>query len=282
MTTRALVLGGGGVAGIAWELGLLRGLAECGLDVSAADLIVGTSAGSVVGAQVASGRPLAELYTAQLDAGHAERAVDLDAEWLMTVMGEALDGVSDPQQARARIGAVALAATTVSEQERLEIIRSRLPVEQWPAARLVITAVDAESGEFVTFDRDSGVGLAEAVAASCAVPGVWPAVTIGTRRYVDGGMRSTTNADLAAGCDVVLVVAPMPAQPSPLGAGTDEEAARLRRDGARVVVVGADDASVAAFGANPLDPATRAPSARAGLAQGRFRAGDVAAVWAAR
>ncbi len=280
MTARALVLGGGGVAGIAWELGVLRGLCEGGVGVADADLVIGTSAGAVVGTQLRSGRPLGELFDAQLDdAGHAERAVDFDAERLMTAMAQALDGVTDPQQARARIGAVALAAATASEAERLGIISSRLPVQQWPAARLVLTAVDAVSGEFVTFDRESGVGLVDAVAASCAVPGVWPAVTIAGRRYIDGGIRSTTNADLAAGCDVVVVVAPMSAQPSPLTAGTDAEVADLRRGGTLVAVIAADAASTAAFGANPLDPATRAPSARAGLARGRSLCADVAAAW---
>lgn len=280
MTSRALVLGGGGVAGIAWELGLALGLAEHGVDVSAADLVVGTSAGSVVGALVGSGVPLQELYDAQLDeTRNTERAVDFDAERLMTEMGEALQGVTDQRQARARIGGVALAARTVSEEERLAIVRSRLPVGQWPAQRLVITAVDAESGEFTTFDAGSGVALVDAVAASCAVPGIWPPVTIGGRRYIDGGMRTVTNAGLAAGCDVVLVLAPFPAQASLLGPSTAEEVAELERNGARVAVVTADDESTRIFGTNPLDPSTRAPSARAGLAQGRSVGAEVARTW---
>jgi NTE family protein len=127
--------------------------------------------------------------------------------------------------------------------------------------------VDAADGSFAAFEAGSGVALVDAVAASCAVPLVWPPITIGGRRYIDGGMRSVTNADLATGCDRVLVVAPFVPPDSPLGPTLDQEVAGLRDGGARVEVVLADDAALQAFGTNPLDPATRAPSARAGRAQ---------------
>src|SRR6478752_1454482 len=171
----ALVLGGGGITGIAWELGLLAGLAEAGVDLSSADLVVGTSAGSVVGAQLTSG---------------------------------------DHPAFRRRIGALALAAEkagrTPSEQERLDVIGARLISPEWPERPFAVTAVDAETGEFRTFDRSSGVPLVSAVAASCAVPGVYPPVSIGGRRYIDGGMRSAANADLAKGYDRLVVLAPIP------------------------------------------------------------------------
>ena len=67
----------------------------------------------------------------------------------------------------------------------------------------------ADNGEFVAFEKSSGVSLVDAVAASCAVPGVWPPVTINGRRYIDGGMRSAVNADLAAGYERVVVLAPI-------------------------------------------------------------------------
>jgi NTE family protein len=157
---------------------------------------------------------------------------------------------------------------------------ARIGEPAWPDRRLVVTAVDAGDGSFSAFDAGSGVPLLDAVSASCAVPLVWPPVTIGGRRYMDGGMHSIANAGLAAGCDRVLVVAPFAGTPgSPLGPGLDEEVAALREGGAQVHVVLADDAALAAFTTNPLDPASRAPSARAGRAQAERVADEVSAFW---
>src|SRR5690349_12535570 len=208
MASRALVLGGGGPVGVAWEIGLLAGLVAAGVDLTDADLVVGTSAGSVVGAQVASGRDIGEMYAAQLVPASSEIPARLGMSTLLR-WGWTAVRYGDSPQGRARIGAMALAAPTVSEAERRAVIESRMPVREWPARRLLITAVDATSGGFVAFDRDSGVGVVDAVAASCAVPGVWPPVTIGERRYVDGGARSAANVDLATGYDRVVVVAPI-------------------------------------------------------------------------
>ncbi|MET7471939.1 patatin-like phospholipase family protein [Micromonospora sp. NPDC005686] len=275
---RALVLGGGGVTGVAWELGLLAGLAGQGLPLDEADLVVGTSAGSVVGAQVCSGTPLRELYAAQLrpprDEVPARLGVGVLTRWAWAG-GRGRDAV----RARARLGALALSARTPSEQSRRAVIAARLPSGRWPARRLLVTAVDAVSGEFVVFDADSGVPLVDAVGASCAVPGVWPPVTIGPRRYVDGGVRSPVNADLAAGCGQVVVLAPTRAAVGPMPRLSAQVAA-LRSAGARVAVVSPDRTARAAIGRNVLDPARRAASARAGFAQASAVAGEVAAVWA--
>lgn len=261
---KAVVLGGGGLAGIAWETGVLLGLADAGLDLTDADLLVGTSAGSVVAAQVATGLSLSELYERQVQTHTSERTVEFDVE---AMIGRFVDLLADrphPEELRRRIGEWALQADTVPEVERLEIIGSRLPIREWPTRALRITAVDAGTGAFVVFDRASGVGLVEAVAASCAVPGVWPPVTIGDRRYVDGGVRSTINADLADGYGQVVVLTPFTVG---LAGDVSHECDSLRTAGSEVVVVIADERSVAAFGANPLDPTTRAPSAEAGRAQ---------------
>jgi NTE family protein len=281
VSTRALVLGGGGVAGIAWEIGLLAALAERGVDVRAADLVVGTSAGSVVGTLLRTGPDLAELETRQLaPVTAAELAPQFDGTAMMTEIAGALAGVTDAQEARARVGALAL-RSTVPEVERRAVIAARIGEPAWPDGRLLVTAVDTGDGSFRAFDAGSGVPLVDAVAASCAVPLVWPPVTIDGRRYMDGGMHSITNAGLAAGCDRVLVVAPFAGTPgSPLGPGMDDEVAGLRQGGARVHVVLADDDALAAFGANPLDPATREPSARAGRAQAARVADELAAFWA--
>jgi NTE family protein len=280
MTTRALVLGGGGVAGIAWEIALLAALAERGVDVRDADVVVGTSAGSVVGTLLRTGPGLAELETRQLaPVSAAEPAPQFDGTAMMTELAGALAGVTDQQEARARVGALAL-RSTVPEAERRAVMAARIGEPAWPDRRLVVTAVDAGDGSFSAFDAGSGVPLLDAVSASCAVPLVWPPVTIGGRRYMDGGMHSIANAGLAAGCDRVLVVAPFAGTPgSPLGPALDEEVAGLREGGAQVHVVLADDAALAAFGTNPLDPATREPSARAGRAQAERVADDVSAFW---
>jgi NTE family protein len=275
--TRALVLAGGGVTGIAWELGLVVGLSRQRVDVTAPELILGTSAGSTVGAQITSGVPLTELEAAQLADETSEIAVDLDVDEFRARWAELVADAPDAQTARARVGRMALEARTVPEQARRRAIEARLPVHEWPAQRLVITAVDAATGELVLFDRDTGVPLVDAVAASCAVPGVWPPVTIDGRRYVDGGARSLANADLAAGHDRVLVVVPM-ALEGPDREQLDAELAILAEAG-KARVIAADDASLAAIGPNPLDPSRRPAAYRAGLAQGGATAADVAELW---
>jgi NTE family protein len=276
---RALVLGGGGITGIGWEIGMLAGLADAGVDLTAADLVVGTSAGSVVGAQVTSGAAPAMLFERQLEPPAQERAARLRRSTMARFAWAFVLSRRDDQAFRRRIGAVALAAekagATPTEDERLQVIGSRLISREWPDRALVITAVDAHTGEFRTFDRDSGVPLLQAVAASCAVPGVYPPVTVDGRRYIDGGMRSTANADLAHGYDRMVVLAPLPR-----GAGHMTSVdAQVTGMVARVAVVAPDAASRQAIGRNVLDPAARAASARAGRAQAMTVVDRVADAW---
>jgi NTE family protein len=280
MPTRALVLGGGGLAGIAWEIGVLHGLLDANVDVLDIDLVVGTSAGSAVGAGASASRELIkQFYEQQLSHGpdDKEMGAELDLEQFATTMLQVLGSASSPEDARAKLGALALATETVPESVRREIIGARLPSPEWPERKLIITACDAETGEFVTFDRDSGVELVDAVAASCAVPGVWPPVTINGRRYMDGGVRSTTNADLAEGYERVLIVAPFPPMETPMGPNFDKEIAPLRAKG-QVAAVVPDNTALAAFGVNPLDPSTRPESARAGYAQAASYVDEVRAL----
>ena len=198
---RALVLGGGGVAGIAWMTGVLTGLAEAGQDVTGADVIVGTSAGAAVAAQVGSGLSPGALFARQVDPALQAREIpaELDMEKVAAEFAELLADATSTADAQRRVGAYALAARTVPEAGRRAAVGSRLPSPDWPARRILLVAVDAETGEMRVFDRQSGVDLVDAVAASCAVPGIWPPVSIGSRRYVDGGIRSSDNADLATG-----------------------------------------------------------------------------------
>jgi NTE family protein len=278
MARRALVLGGGGITGIAWEWGVLAGLAEAGVALGDADLVVGTSAGSVVGAQIANGLDPAARYQAQLVPPDGEIGATLGAG-LMLRFALAMVGSRAPQRVRQRIGRLSVRTTTVAtEQDRIAVIESRLPVREWPSARrLAITAVDTETGGFRVFDGDSGVPLVTAVAASCAVPGVWPPVTIDGRRYMDGGVRSGANADLAAGYDKVVVLAPIPRGLDRM-TGTAKQVEELRKESA-VALVTPDAAALKVFGRNVLDPAARAGAARAGLAQAPSLVDSVRAVW---
>ncbi|MFJ9815726.1 patatin-like phospholipase family protein [Streptomyces sp. NPDC101151] len=270
--TEALVLGGGGVGGIAWITGLLAGLADTRQGMTGADLLLGTSAGATVAAQVGSGLGLEELYARQVDPARqaAEIMAEMDLEKFAAEIGAALGASASVPEMRRAVGRMALAARTVPEPERRAVIESRLPSHGWPERALKVVAVDAESGEARVFDKDSGVPLVDAVAASCAVPGVWPPVTIDGRRYVDGGVRSMANVDHAAGADRVLVLAPMgTADPFPSEQPLEVAVEELRARGAEVVVVTPDEASLAAIGDNALDPSTRRPAAEAGRAQGR-------------
>ncbi len=275
----ALVLGGGGITGIAWETGVLAGLAEAGVDLTTAQLVVGTSAGSVVGAQLTSGAGVETLFDRQLEPPSQERPAKLGRVVLARYALAMVRSRRDDVDFRRRIGALARAATeaglTPTEEERRAVIASRLPSTEWPDRQLVVTAVDAHTGEFVTFSRTSGVELVAAVAASCAVPGVYPPVTIDGRRYVDGGMRSGANADLAQGYDRVVVLAPLPRGLGPM-ASVDAQVTGLV---SRVAVVSPDAAARAAIGKNVLDPAARAAAARAGRAQAADAAARVAEVW---
>ncbi|HXM56058.1 MAG TPA: patatin-like phospholipase family protein [Candidatus Dormibacteraeota bacterium] len=275
---RALVLGGGGVTGIAWEIGMVAGLVEAGIDLTAADLVVGTSAGSVVGAQLLSGVPIDDIYQGQLADATGERAERIGAGVIARLLASSL-WTRDPRRsrARARLGRAALAASTEPESEWRARFEGGLSNRDWPERRLLITAVDAESGEERVFERDSGVPLLEAVAASCAVPLVFPPVTIDGRRYIDGGVRSLANADLATGCDRVIVLAPVTIAMRRAGR-IGWQLASLG-PGVRSSSVSPDAEARRAIGRNVLDPARRAAAARAGLGQAARVARAVAAVW---
>ena len=268
----ALVLGGGGVAGVAWMTGLLAGLADAGQDATGADLVIGTSAGATVAAQLGGGLSLDELFARQVEPALQSRELtaELDMAKFAADLQPYLTGVASPDDMLRQFGKFALDAQTVPEAERRAVIEGRLPSAAWPSTLTKLIAVDCGSGEMAAFDASSGVSLIDAVAASCAVPGVWPPVTIDGRRYMDGGVRSADNADLAAGAGRIVVISPLGMNSEiptllPLRAVVEG----LRDGGASVTVVSPDGASVAAIGANPLDPATRAPAATAGRAQGR-------------
>jgi len=281
--TTALVLSGGGVAGIAWELGVLRGIADVDPALAdavlGADVVIGTSAGASAAAQITSGVPLDDLYDAQLRPETAEVEVVVDMETLFAALVGATEGATDAQDAARRVGALALSAKTVAPEVRMAAIDARLPTTSWPQRDLRITAVDAGTGALTVLGPTSGVPLRDAVAASAAVPGVWPPVAISGRPHVDGGVRSIANADLASGAQRVLVIHTVPEGAAAPGVALEDELTALA--GSVVHVIRADAAAVAAFGSNPLSPSTRADSALAGRALGAAEAAAVARDWSA-
>jgi NTE family protein len=279
VTKRGLVLAGGGLAGIAWETGILQGIADEAPDVAdallAADVLLGTSAGSTVAAQIGSGTGLEDLFAAQISADSSEidPGVNIDDIVELFVTAMSTPGATTEEKLR-RIGAIALSTQTVAEPLRRAVIGHRLPSREWPDRVLRVTAIDVATGELVVIDRESGIGLVDAVAASCAVPGAWPPVTVGERRFMDGGVGSSVNMAAASDCDAVVVLVPSSdTTPSPFGDGAVTEIAHFP---GQTLAVFADDASLTAFGPNPLDPACRIPSANAGRAQGRREAARVA------
>jgi NTE family protein len=282
----ALVLGGGGILGVAWETGMLAGIRESGLPVESADLIVGTSAGSIVGTATAAGR-LDDVITQQTepaDPAIAHLMMQVDFPEMMKFFAYWASIPTVTHEAMAEIGRRALAARTAAEDRWLAYFHDNLPVDDWPATPLKITTVEAASGAFQVWDRDSGVPITTAVASSCAVPGLFPCVSINGGRYTDGGVRSGTSADLAAGYDSVLIIAPIGAGKDGidplLGRTARAEAEELRAGGSRVELAFPDTTSLEAIGINRMDTSRRPLCLETGRRQGRALAERFADAWA--
>ncbi len=280
-TMRALVLAGGGLAGIAWETGVLMGIGdevpEAARALVDSDVLLGTSAGSTVAAQIGGGVPLDELFARQLSAVEASPEIkpQVSTEEIGELFLEAMltPGATKEQKLQ-RIGAAAAAANTVPEPVRRSVIERRLPSHEWPRRELRVTGIDLESGELVVFHNASGVALVDAVAASCAVPGAWPPATIGNRRFIDGGVSSTVNMAAVTDCGAAVVLVPTGVRtPSPWGTSAKAE---IDAFPGTTLAVFADAESLAAFGPDPRDPACRGAAAGAGRDQGRREAARVA------
>jgi len=205
---------------------------------------------------------------------------------LFQKMAEARSGERDPQEVRREIGQFALEAKTMDEETFIKSFGRQLSetsADAWPSRGYACTAVDAETGAFVVWNADSKVGLARAVASSCSVPGIYPPITINGRRYIDGGTRSGSNADLATGHELVVVVglrtAGDAAMSERMRAPLEVEMQVLRDGGAHTELILPDDASVAAFGLNLMDGRKRPAAAKAGIDQGRALAPALKAVW---
>jgi NTE family protein len=291
MTDRALVLGGGGPVGIAWEAGVAAGLEAEGVRLGEADRVVGTSAGSFVGAQLASGRSARSLYEAQIALGEkdateraegkpasAERMPKPDLTPLIGLFMKPLAEGETPEDRRREMGALALNTPTITEQAFIEGFGRTLVDLPWPAS-FACTAVDTESGEFRLWSQDSAVPLAAAVASSCSVPGIFPPITLQGRRWMDGGTRSPTCIDAARGAKRVVVLAVVGRLGREMQLGRIEgEMATLRPEGESLLIV-PDDASLDVFGMNLMEATDRAGIARAGYAQGRNEAERIKGLW---
>ena len=282
---RALVLHGGGSAGNAWEIGIVAGLHAVGLDLTKADLIIGTSAGATAAAQITAATP-ATLYRQILEAvppqgnsavggvARSTRAGTVNDHLVRTdkIIADSLDAAD----MRRRMGAAALEFDDDAEntwQSRWhDIVAARLPNQQWPDQEVLITAVDAQTGEPIVFDKFSGVALVDAVAASTSSGFGSPPYRIGKNKYIDGGYRRNENADLAEGFLRVLVLSPLGGRtrhPLKWGMQLATQIAELRAAGSRVETIFPDADSLTAFGSNLMDLSTRPAAARAGYAQGQ-------------
>ncbi len=277
MFETALVLGGGGLTAYAWETGMLAGLAKAGVDLTGTGVLAGTSAGSLLALDLAAGAAPADLYEEQV--GRRRVLLDVDFTLGMTVkyLWAAL-GSRDPEKVVERLGRLALSVRGVSEADVCDVIRPHLPVRQWPARPLRFFATDALTGRTEGLHAGSGVGLLRALAATCALPPLFPPVTIGDGRWMDGGVRSTTNADLVDDCRRVVVLAPVPKGPGASPSAVDQVAA-MTADGVRAVLLVPDRRARRAFGTNALDPSRVPEAARAGFRQAAEYADRVRTVW---
>jgi NTE family protein len=288
--TRALVLGGGGPVGVGWESGLAVGLAREGVVISESDLIVGTSAGSIVGARLALQMDLAAMIAAVSQPRPVEPGAGDGIGQLLTAWADAAARSLSPEETRVELGQFALTAQTPDEDTYVAAdVFAQVKDCEWPKS-FRCAAVGTRTGALQVWDQAARVPLARAVASSCAVPGVFPPVTIGAERYMDGGMRSPLNADLAVGHAVVIVVSCLAlALPDgfsdPMFDATsrqlEAEFALVRDSGAALEVVGPGQEflDISGWGASLMNPALTADAYQAGLRQAAAEAERLRAVW---
>jgi NTE family protein len=273
--SRAVVFGAGGYVGTAWMAGLAAGLRDRGVDLAAADLIVGTSAGAIIGAILATGQDPASLATLPDPAATGATTPAPDPERLAEVFALLSDPGLDPITARRRVGQLALASDATTERAHLARMELLITAREWPDRRLLITTVDTETAQRQVWDRTSGVPLVPAVVSSIAFPGTSPPITVDGRRYMDGGLWSATNADLTAGARALVVIEPL-AHLFPREPLRQELAAAAANT---VATITPDPASLAAFGTSLYDRTAWQPAYQAGARQAEALAQQLRATW---
>ncbi|MGW4378776.1 patatin-like phospholipase family protein [Kitasatospora sp. NPDC004531] len=272
---RAVVLGAGGLVGTAWTAGLAAGLRGAGVDLGEADLFVGTSAGAITAALLATGQNPERLAEPVRPGGTPPQ---VDGRSLGEAFAVLRGAAADPDAARREVGRIALAARTGPEEPHLARMRAMVGPAQWPRRRqLLVPVTDAGTGGRKVFDRTGGAPLAAAVAASTAFPGIYPPITLGGRRYLDGSLHSATHAALAVGARVLVVVDPQ-AHLFPRELLARELAVAAART---AVTVEPDPAALHVFGPDLNDRTVWAPAYRAGLRQGAEAADRLREVWTA-
>lgn len=246
------------------------------MDVRDADLLVGTSAGSIVATHLALGVDIDDAVARLTSPEASVTGARMGPSVLLRYLAAGLRP-GTPARQRAWLSRHADRAAIIDEDAFVSAVALGIEDADWPDRDLMVTAVRADTGEAVAFTKDSGVPLARAVAASCAVPLVYPPVTIHGDPYVDGGIRTVTNADMAEGADQVVVIAPIAFAVRK----SQRPRAQLARLGEHVrsTCVVPDQTSLEAMGRNLLDPSTADDARRAGVAQGRRVVDRVAAVW---
>jgi NTE family protein len=274
---RALVLAGGGYVASSWEIGLITGMADVGLDVRNADLFVGTSAGARVALDLTSGKALDEIYQRRAgpDVPALEPAAMVDWARLRVGVDDAKQTGGSTAEILRRYGALALTAAVGKGSDRRKVVATQLPLPAWPKQRVLITAVNAETGERRAFDRDSGIDLVDAVIATTASFGAPPTLFDG-HHYIDGGYYSGDNADLAIGFERVLILSLRPPPNAMRLVPLDPAVEALRAAGAKVEVIHPDKDTLAALVSTGgvMNPASGRPAAIAGRLQGQRSANE--------
>jgi NTE family protein len=253
-----------------------------------ANFILGTSAGSFVGAQLAGGRDPQTMADAEIALGrnpppHPAGAPTSPPD-LTPLMGFIARFPPDSEpgpELRAEIGAFALQATPLVTEDQFIGVLSRAATGDgsWPD-RFGCTAVDTADGAFKVWRKGDGAPLPRGVASSCAVPGIYPPIAIRGRRWMDGGMRSATCLDVVAGYRRVICLAVVPTMAKTfMAARLEREQHKVELEGGRVEVIMPDDASGALFGVNLMDATRRADIVEAGIAQGKREAVRLKAFW---
>lgn len=285
---RALVLGGGGLIGVAWESGISAGLIAQGADLRSCDAFVGTSAGAITCARLAAGllpfEPGARVEGAE--------GANVDPSRIdMAALGKAFNRWSKIERAtiadKREIGAVARGLYRDTEASWVQGISAVAGAPKaWPDKPFFISAVDTESGERVVFDRTQGVELGRAIAASSSVPGIFASVEIDGRLFMDGQVHSSTHADIllthpgAQKPQEVLILMPTNSRTAPgIGGHAEREVAAeieaLKMAGVIVRFVTPTSEHADRMGKNLMDPSKVGDAYAVGVETGRALASEL-------